>query len=117
MVRRALAVVFTFAAVAAAPASAHAGCRIGDSGWSYNRAGEGARFMSLRAMYGMNCPSARYVLNRWLRRAYERQWSNRIPNRFFDGYVTWQCYRLSRFRWHCDEYDSGTAFRFTAYQD
>ena len=100
-----------------APASAAAAdCRIGNSGVTYNRLGEPARFTSLRAMSGMNCASARYVLNRWLRREYARQYSSRIPTEFFDGYVTWYCFKLSRFRWHCDEFESYTAFRFTAYR-
>ena len=63
----------------------------------------------------MNCSSARYVLNDWLRDEYEGQYSHRIPTRFYDGYVTWRCHRLARLRWQCNEYDSYTAFRFTAY--
>ena len=63
----------------------------------------------------MNCPSARYVVDKWLRRAYERQWSNRIPTSFYDGYVSWSCFRTSYLRWRCEEYTSNTAFRFKAY--
>jgi len=87
----------------------------GDSGVSYNRAGVPAQFERLRSMYGMNCPSARYVMNRRLRRAYERRWSASIPTHFYDGYVSWECYKIRRLRWQCDEYESYTSFRFTAY--
>ena len=66
-------------------------------------------------MYGMNCASGRYVLNRWLRAAYARTYSYRLPRRFWDGYVTWECGKVSYYRWRCDEYDSGTAFSFTAW--
>ena len=95
--------------------AAAARCSIGDDGISYNRAGVEARFRSLQARRGMTCSSARYVLNRWLRRAYERRWSESLPTRVYDGYVTWYCGRTSRLRWQCDEYESGTQFRFTAY--
>jgi hypothetical protein len=102
-------------AAAAAPASAEAHCGVGDSGISFNRYGDPAKFRGLTAMDGMNCPSARYVLNKWLRRKYERSWSHRLPVTFYDGYVTWYCHKRSRIRWECNEYDSYTTFRFIAY--
>ena len=100
----------------ALPATAQASsCRIGGSGYTFNRAGDLARFRSLTPMRGMNCASARYVMNRWLRRSFARSWFARLPVRFFDGYVTWHCHRRTRLRWQCNERTSGTAFRFTAY--
>jgi len=45
---------------------------------------------------------------------YRKQWSNRIPTNFYDGYVTWYCHKTSRLNWRCNEYDSGTSFRFRA---
>jgi hypothetical protein len=89
-------------------------CRIGDSGYTTNRAGDVARFRSLHAMQGQNCASARYVLNRWLRRKFRRSYSRRLPRRFYDGYVTWYCGKVSYYRWRCDEFESNTAFRFWA---
>ena len=65
---------------------------------------------SVVPMKGMNCASARYVVNKWLKRGYERQSYNRIPTHFFDGYVTWHCRRTSGYGWRCDEYTSNTAF-------
>lgn len=105
------------ALAAAAPSAAQAAyCSIGGSGVTYNRAGEPAQFMNLRPLRGMNCPSARYVMNKWLRRAYRRSWGHRLPTRFWDGYVTWHCWKRSRLRWQCNEYDSGTSFHFTAFR-
>jgi hypothetical protein len=110
-----VAVVVTLALAAMAPTASAASCSVGDSGITSNRDGERARFRDLQAMNGMNCRSARYVLNRWLRPAYARGYSARIPTDFYDGYVDWSCHKLSRLRWQCDEYDSYTSFRFTAY--
>ena len=80
------------------------------------RCGEGAWFGNVQPMHGMNCASARYVVNKWLRRSYARGWSHRLPTGFCDGYVTWHCYKRGYYRWQCDEYDSGTSFRFKAYR-
>lgn len=109
-----IAVVALFAL--AAPGSAQAACSVGGSGVTYNRNGQPAVFKSLRPIQGMNCASARYVMNRWLRRAYARSSSNRLPTSFFDGYVTWSCGKTSRTGWRCDEYETNTAFLFVAYR-
>src|SRR4051812_3564748 len=82
-------------------------CSIGDTGISYNLAGDGAQFSALKARRGMNCSSARYVLNNWLRRKFENSYAHRLPTKFYDGYVTWYCGKYTRTRWQCDEYDSG----------
>ena len=103
----------TVAALWGLPAEAHADC---GGGLAYNRLGEAAVFQNVSPRQGMNCASARYVVNKWLMRAYRRQYSNRIPVRFYDGYVTWHCYKLSRLRWRCNEFTSYTAFEFTAYR-
>ena len=100
----------------AAPGSAQAACSIGGSGVTYDQGGEPAVFRSLRPIQGMNCASARYVMNSWLRRAYARSSNHRLPTRFFDGYVTWYCGRTSTRGWRCDEYETNTAFRFVAYR-
>ena len=111
----ALGAVLLAAAVLPSTASARAYCPVGGSGVTFNQAGDAARFSSLTPMRGMNCASAQYVMNKWLRRSYARGYANRLPIRFFDGYVTWRCGKVTGTRWQCDEYDSGTAFRFTAY--
>ncbi|MDA0168328.1 hypothetical protein OJ998_04450 [Solirubrobacter taibaiensis] len=82
--------------------------------YTSNRYGEEASVHSVVPMQGMNCASARYVVNKWLKRGYQRQSSNRIPTHFFDGYVTWNCRRTSGYGWRCDEYTSNTAFKFKA---
>jgi|tagenome__1003787_1003787.scaffolds.fasta_scaffold17569193_2 hypothetical protein len=98
-------------AIVIAPTAHAATC----GGWySYNRDGEAARVSNVAPMQGMNCASSRYVVNKWLRPAYQSQYSNRIPTRFYDGYVTWYCHKTSGYDWRCDEYTSNTAFRFTA---
>jgi hypothetical protein len=101
--------------VAAETAYAGVACTIGDSGVTYNRAGDGARFRHLVARQGMNCSSARYVLNKWLRRAYRNGYSTQIPRHFWDGYVTWYCRKTGSIGWRCDETASDTAFTFDAY--
>lgn len=116
--RKMAAATVATAALLIPAAPSHAGvsrCSIGDSGITYNRNGVPAQFENLRAMKGMNCPSARFVLNKWLRRKYHRSYANRLPTRFWDGYVTWHCWKRSYYQWQCDEYDSYTSFRFRAY--
>lgn len=108
-------VLAALAAAAALPMAAEARCPVGDSGITVNRAGDVAKFKRLTPMQGMNCPSAQYVLNKWLRRAFRRSYSRRLPRTFWDGYVTWYCGKRTARRWQCNEYDSDTAFRFTAY--
>lgn len=108
--------VVLVASSSAANASSSSYCGLGDSGITYNRGGVPAKFKNLRPMFGMNCASARYVMNKWLRRAYARTYTYRLPRRFWDGYVTWTCYKRAYLKWQCDEYDSGTSFRFVAYR-
>ena len=98
---------------ALAPAAQAASC---GGGVTYNRLGEGASFQCVMPMRRMNCASARYVVDKWLRHAYQRSYSHRLPTGFYDGYVSWSCWKRSNLRWQCDEYDSGTSFRFTAYR-
>jgi hypothetical protein len=100
----------------ASPGAAQAACSTGDSGVTYHAAGVPAVFKSLRPQRGMNCASAKYVMNRWLRRSWARSSRNRLPTQFFDGYVTWHCGKTSRTGWRCDEYTTNTAFRFVAYR-
>ncbi len=113
-----LAAVLMVLAMLAAPGAAQASspCSIGDSGITTNQLGEPAVFKRLVPLRGMNCPSARYVMNKWLRRAYQRSYDHSLPTHFWDGYVTWHCSRTTWKNWRCDEDDSGTAFRFVAYR-
>ena len=113
--RRSAVLAIAIGALVVVPASASARCPVGGSGVTVNRSGDAAKFKRLLPMQGMNCPSAQYVMNKWLRRAFRRTYSRRLPRTFYDGYVTWHCGKLSSYRFQCNEYDSGTAFRFTAY--
>jgi hypothetical protein len=57
----------------------------------------------------MKCSSVRYV-TRFLRHKIQRQWRwPHISGPFYDGYVTWDCFKRSRYHWECDEYESGIA--------
>ena len=112
MKRYIIAALVVVTAILAVPSMAHAGnC----GGWySYNLDGEAASVSNVRPKQGMNCASSRYVANKWLRKSYQRQYANRLPTHFYDGYVTWYCGKTGSYRWRCDEYDSGTAFTFRA---
>jgi hypothetical protein len=110
--RKAITVAATALAMLIAAPSAHAYCSLGDNGITVNRGGYAAKFNRVRALQGMNCASARYVVNKWIRRSYRRSSRPRIRTRFYDGYVTWYCHRRSRKKWRCDEYNSNTAFTF-----
>jgi hypothetical protein len=118
MVCAVVAGISTFAVPAAAQASpvAQASASCQGARYTSNQLGELAVFKSLRPTQGMNCASARYVMNKWLRRSYRNSYSHRLPTRFYDGYVSWFCDKTSYLRWRCDEFDSNTAFRFTAYR-
>lgn len=96
-------------------ASAEASSGNNCGGWTAtNRNGDLGWVHDVKPMRGMNCASSRYVVNKWLKRGYQRQYSNVLPTHFFDGYVTWHCRptSYSGHAWRCDEYTSNTAFRF-----
>ena len=105
---------FTLSLLVAAPTSARAYCSLGDNGITVNRGGYAAKFYRVKALQGMNCASARYVVNKWIRRSYRRSRQPRIRTQFYDGYVTWYCHKRSRKKWRCDEFKSDTAFTFYA---
>ena len=71
---------------------------------------------ALVARDGMNCPSARYVLNHWIRAKWAQTYRNFVRTDFYDGYVTWHCRLVtgSPVRWRCKEYTSFTKFTFRA---
>lgn len=110
------ALLLSLPATSAQGATARSAAYCSGGGVTYNRSGDGAVFKSLRTARGMNCASARYVMNKWLRRAYANSYSSRLPGRFYDGYVTWNCYKVTSSRWRCSEYTSNTAFTFVAYR-
>ena len=99
-----------------APASSQAAsCSTGRSPVTYTNGGYEVVLSRYTSMGGP-CSAVRYVMNNWVRRKIARQWGRpRISGPFYDGYVTWHCWKLSGTRWQCDEYDSGYSFRFTGY--
>lgn len=106
-----IAVLFAAWLLPTATATASASC----GGWfAYNRDGEAARVSRVVPRGTMNCASSRYVVNKWLKRSYQRQSRNRLPGRFYDGYVTWYCKRVWRYQWRCREHETDTWFTFRA---
>ena len=105
------------AALAANPAHASAStgyssCSIGKSPYTYTNGGHTVSLTQYRGR-GMACSSVRYVANNWLRPKISRQYGwPRLSRPFYDGYVTWHCWKLSGSQVQCDEYDSNTSFRF-----
>jgi hypothetical protein len=114
--RRACSAALAVLALTVVPEAAQAR-KCSGGGPTYNQYGDRAVFKSLEARGGMNCASARYVLNKFIRRSFHTSYDDTIVTDFYDGYVDWDCGKLTRTRWECAEYDSYTYFRFTAYLD
>ena len=89
------------AALAANPAHASAStgylsCSIGKNPYTYTNGGHTVSLTQYRGR-GMACSSVRYVANNWLRPKISRQYGwPRLSRPFYDGYVTWHCWKLSR---------------------
>jgi hypothetical protein len=113
------------AAFATSPASAATKCDGG--GWTGTRSGYEVFFDRYRALTPadapgavqktMNCASVRYAMG-FVRRKVSRQngWPH-VTRPFFDGYVTWHCYKsygMGR-NVECLEGTSLTGFRFRAH--
>ena len=109
-----VALAATIAAFAPAQAEASTSCSSGAPRADYTRGGYEVEYKSYTSQVGMACSSVRYVLKTWIRPTIRRQyrWPH-LTGPFYDGYVTWHCYKLSKFRIQCDEYDSYTSLRFT----
>jgi hypothetical protein len=106
-------VTLGFAALVPAGASASTGCATGQSPWTFTRGGYQVKIDRYRDVHGMACTSVRYVINRWLRHKIARQYGwPHIGGPFWDGYVTWHCFKTRRYYWRCEEYTSDTVFSF-----
>jgi hypothetical protein len=102
--------------LSAQPASAATRCSTGAGATDYTRGGYEVVYRSYTSQRGMACSSVRYVMNRWIRRKVRAQyrWPH-LTGPFWDGYVTWHCWKLTGYRIQCDEFTSNTSLRFTAY--
>jgi hypothetical protein len=113
--KKAIGVVLVAGAVLAGPGVAQADAHYcGVSKFDNNRSGYTISYQGARAS-GMNCASVRYALGQFrakVRRQYGRP---RMPRSFFDGWVTWHCWKTSVHAIKCAEYTSGTSYRFRAY--
>jgi hypothetical protein len=105
------AIALAVPALASAASDASSNC----SGYSYftNRGGYDTELSDYRDDRGMACSSVRYVAG-FLRAKISRQstWPH-IGGPFYDGYVTWHCFKLSTIRWRCEEYTTYTSFSFS----
>jgi hypothetical protein len=106
--------VLAGALIAPASASADAGytdCSPGQSTSTWTR-GDYRLVIDRYRGHRMNCSSVRYVVNRWLRPKAARQYGwPTIARPFYDGWVTWHCWKISHNGVQCDEFTSNTSFR------
>ena len=115
--KKALTIGAAVAAIAfsSSPADAHAsseGYSVGRDPATYTDGGYTVVIDRSRGRK-MHCSSVRYVINRWIRRKVARQSGHpHLFGPFFDGYVTWHCWKRSRLQVQCDEYTSNTSLRF-----
>ena len=79
-----------------------------------NRSGWTINYQGARAS-GMNCASVRYALDRFRAKVRRQHGRPRMPRAFFDGWVTWNCWKTSRNGIKCWEPQSGTSYRFRAH--
>ncbi len=98
----------------AAPASADASTYCGVSKFDTNRSGYSISYQGARAS-GMNCDSVRYALSQFRAKVRRQYGYPRMPRAFFDGWVTWQCWKTSRHSVKCWERTSSTSYRFRAH--
>ncbi|MEZ0286058.1 MAG: hypothetical protein ACAH79_12600 [Thermoleophilia bacterium] len=102
------------APTAANASSGYTGCSTGAGAYTYTRGGYEVAFSRYQGR-GMACSSVRYVINKWLRPKVARQYSwPRVAAPFYDGWVRWHCWKLSRPTVQCDEFTSNTSLRFAA---
>ena len=112
------AAALALAATIVVPASASAAtrCDTGRSPVTYTRGGYEIVLTNYTSVRGMECSSVRFVVNSWLRRKLARQYGwPRLGRPFYDGYVTWHCWKMSGERWQCDEFTSNSSFRFNGW--
>ena len=117
--KRLIVAALVIAGVLVAPTAANAssgysGCSTGAGAYTYTRGGYEIAFSRYQGR-GMSCSSVRYVINKWLRPKVARQYSwPRVAAPFYDGWVRWHCWKLSRLTVQCDEFTSNTSLRFVA---
>jgi hypothetical protein len=108
----ALVVGAVFAGPGVAQADASTYCRV--SAYDTNRSGHGISYSGASAS-GMNCASVRYALRQFRAKVRRQYGYPRMPRSFFDGYVTWSCWKTGGHGIKCWEPQSGTSYRFRAW--
>ena len=107
-----LAAALAIPSVAPAVADASTYCPMGAT--DYTRGGWVVTYRGATG-HGMNCSSVRYAMGEF--RAKIRRQGNypKIARPFFDGWVTWYCYKTSGHGVSCYENTSDTSFTFRAW--
>ena len=107
------AAVIGLGMVGPANASASAYCPSA-AATDYNRGGYEISYSGATASR-MNCASVNYAMGRFRSKVRRQSGYPRIPGSFFDGWVTWSCWKTSTHGVKCWEPQSGTSYRFRAY--
>ncbi len=114
MVKKLIAGALVAGAVLAGPGVAQADAHYcGVSKFDNNRSGYTIGYQGARAS-GMNCASVRYALGQFRAKVRRQYGYPRMPSAFFDGWVTWHCYKISRHGVRCYENTSSTSYSFKA---
>jgi hypothetical protein len=111
LIAAALAVALVIPAAMPAGADAARYCPVHVT--DYTRGGWTVEYHGAMAR-GMNCSSVRYALGEFRAKIRRQVRRPRMPRAFFDGYVTWNCYKLSYYRQRCYEVESETSYTFSA---
>jgi hypothetical protein len=99
---------------AAAPAQAEAATCGSISSTDYNRSGYGITYSRAHTT-SMNCASVRYAMHEFRAKVKRQHGYPRMTLPFFDGWVTWHCYKTSRVGVRCYENTSDTSYSFRTY--
>jgi hypothetical protein len=99
---------------AAAPAGADASTYCGSAGYDVTRGGYEVSYSGARAS-GMNCASVRYAMRFFRRKVRSQYGYPRMPRAFYDGYVTWDCWKSGGHRITCYEDTTATSYSFRAW--
>ena len=110
----AVAICSGVCALGATATGAQASAYCGVNGWDNTRGGYSVHYVGARAN-GMNCASVRYAMHEFRAKIRRQYGWPRLARPFFDGWVTWHCYKLSRHGVSCYENTSNTSYSFKAW--
>jgi hypothetical protein len=108
----AAAVALSVSGAAAGEASASTYCPV--NGVDFNRSGYEIVYRGAHAN-GMNCASVRYAMHEFRAEVKRQRGYPRMPRDFFDGWVTWRCWKTGGNGQRCWEATTGTGYTFRAW--